>query len=53
MADGLLIPPDPGAKPYPGGIAPGFYHINDVVALLREHKHNPEAVQFIADMLEV
>ena len=34
---------------YPGGIKPGEY---DLVKLLRENADNPEAVRFIADMLE-
>ena len=37
---------------YPGGIIPGAYSLNDVVALLRKHKNDPEAIQFIADMME-
>jgi hypothetical protein len=50
----LLIPEydteDP--EPYPGDIKPGVYARNQVVELLRLNKGNPEAVQFIADMLE-
>lgn len=30
----------------------GKMSLNDVVSLLRKYKSNPEAVQFIADMLE-
>ena len=41
-------PDDP--KPYPGGIKPGEYNAED---LLREHKDDPEALQFITDMMEV
>jgi hypothetical protein len=37
---------------YPGNIEPGDYDINGLVALLRQNKRNPEAIQFIADMLE-
>ncbi len=37
---------------YPGQIKPGTYAVNDVVAMLRRFKHNPDAIQFIADMLE-
>lgn len=50
----LLIPEyDPeDEKPYPGDIKPGKYGLSDLVALLREHKDNPDAIQFIADMLE-
>jgi hypothetical protein len=30
----------------------GEFTINEIVDLLRKYKHNPEAIQFIADMLE-
>ncbi len=30
----------------------GYMSMNDIVGLLRKYKSNPEAVQFIADMLE-
>jgi len=30
----------------------GYFSVNQVVALLRKYKDNPDAVQFIADMLE-
>jgi hypothetical protein len=30
----------------------GEFTINKIVDLLRKYKHNPEAIQFIADMLE-
>jgi hypothetical protein len=43
-------PNDP--KPYPGDIKPGIYEDNEIVDLLREHCHNPEAIHFIADLLE-
>jgi hypothetical protein len=50
----LLIPEydleDP--QPYPGDIQPGEYQGNEVVELLREHADDPEAIRFIADMLE-
>jgi hypothetical protein len=36
---------------YPGGIKPGDYGREDVVKLLRDHKGDSEAIQFIADML--
>ena len=41
-------------KPYWGKvvIAAGEYDCNGIVELLRAHKHNPEAIQFIADMME-
>jgi hypothetical protein len=50
----LLIPdynPD-DPKPYPGDIKPGVYEGNELVELLRQHSANPEAIRFIADMLE-
>lgn len=31
----------------------GYMLINEVVDLLRKYKKSPEAIQFIADMLEV
>jgi hypothetical protein len=50
----LLIPDynpeDP--QPYPGNIQPGIYENNEIVELLHEHADNPEAIRFIADMLE-
>jgi hypothetical protein len=33
-------------------IPEGEYDINEVVKLLRDHNHNPEAIQYIADMME-
>jgi len=34
------------------GVKTGFYSIAGVVELLRKHKNEPTAIQFIADMLE-
>jgi hypothetical protein len=50
----LLIPDyDPNdPQPYPGDIKPGIYEDNEIVDLLRQHCHNPEAIYFIADLLE-
>jgi hypothetical protein len=50
----LLIPDyDPeNPKAYPGNIQPGVYQGNEIVELLRQHSANPEAIWFIADMLE-
>ena len=48
----ILIPGYDPANPagrYPGGILPGNY---ELVKLLRENADNPEAIRFIADMLE-
>jgi hypothetical protein len=50
----LLIPDyDPqDPQSYPGDIKPGIYEDNEIVDLLRQHSHNPEAIYFIADLLE-
>jgi len=48
----LVIPWLEAGQTYPGGIAPGAYSRNEIVALLRAHKRHPEVIQFIADMLE-
>ena len=34
------------------GIPEGYCEWSDLVALLRNYKNNPEAIQFIADMME-
>lgn len=31
----------------------GYFTINQIVALLRKYKNNPDAIHFIADMLEL
>ena len=51
---GVIIPDyDPyKPKPYPGAIKPGYYSKAEVKKLLSKHKRNPEAIQFIRDMLE-
>jgi len=53
VKNALLVVPhaDEGAA-HPGGIRPGYYTRNQVVAVLREHKDDADAIQFIADMLE-
>ena len=49
----LIIPEyDEENRFYPGDIQPGYYTRNEVAALLRRHKRDPEVIQFIADMLE-
>jgi hypothetical protein len=50
----LLIPEyDPeDSQPYPGDIQPEEYGGNEIVELLREYAENPEAIRFIADMME-
>ena len=51
----IIIPDyDPyNAKPYPGNIKPGSYRKSEIKKLIKKHKGNPEALQFIRDMLEV
>ncbi len=50
----LLIPDyDEHATSYPGDIKPGYYTHQEVVGLLRTHSNNPEAIWFLADMLEL
>ncbi len=52
--EALFTVPDlsPLSGGYPGNIQPGDYTLSGLVDLLRTHKDNPEAIQFIADMLE-
>lgn len=35
------------------GIQEGYYEANDIAMLLRTHRYDPDAIHFIADMLEV
>ncbi len=51
----IIIPDyDPyNAKPYPGDIKPGSYCKSEIRKLLKKHKCNHEALQFIRDMMEV
>ncbi|MFZ2036996.1 MAG: hypothetical protein WAU62_08795 [Dehalococcoidales bacterium] len=39
-------------KPYPGDIKPAYYNKAQVKRLLKKHKDNPQALQFLQDMLE-
>ena len=50
----LIIPAyDPyNPKPYPGDIKPGYYGEAKVKQLMKKHENNPEAIQFIQDILE-
>lgn len=50
----LLIPDydEDDPQPYSGDINPGWYSQAEFVELLRRHKDNPDAIQFLADMLE-
>jgi hypothetical protein len=34
------------------GIKAGYYNKKQLVALISNHRHEPDAIQFIADMLE-
>ena len=50
MCDKVIIPfYENEGDTYPGNIKPGEYNVAE---LLRAHKSNPEAIQFIADMVE-
>ena len=51
----VLIVPEYGddGNHYPGDIQPGHYDQQEVVELMRLHKHDPEAIQFLADMMEI
>jgi hypothetical protein len=50
----LIIPDyDPyNPKPYPGDIKPGYYTEAKVKKLFKKNNDNPEAIQFLPDMLE-
>jgi hypothetical protein len=50
----LIIPDyDPiNPKPYPGDIRPGSYSATKVKKLLKKHKDNPQALQFLRDIKE-
>ena len=49
----LLIPdPENEGDPPPFGIRPGYYNPPQTLELIEQHRDNPEAIQFIADMLE-
>lgn len=50
----LLIPDydHEGGGKYPGDIKPGYYDDRQVVELLLYHLGNPDALQFIANMME-
>jgi len=55
----ILLIPDPvwspewkEGDPPPFDIEPGRYTVAELVELLRAHKNDPEAIQFIADMME-
>lgn len=51
----VLIVPDYDPEhptPYPGNIQPGYYTARGLVDLLRTYSEDPEAIRFIADLLE-
>lgn len=49
----LLIPePEHAGEPPSHGIKPGYYDAEQLLQLLDQHKHNADAIHFIADMLE-
>ena len=51
----VLIIPDYapyGPRLYPGDIKPGYYDEKQVKLLLKKNKSNPQAIQFLRDMLE-
>ena len=54
MKELLIIPDyDPiDPKPYPGDIKPGYYTQKKVKELRAKNKNNPQALQFLKDMLE-
>ena len=51
----IIIPDyDPyNPKSYPGDIRPCCYRRSEIKKLLKKRKDNPEALQFLRDMLEV
>jgi hypothetical protein len=50
----LIVPDyDPDhPSPSPGNIQPGYYTMRGLVDLLRTYAEDPEAIRFIADLLE-
>ena len=49
----LLIPePEDEQSRSPYGVAPGYYNPQQMLELLDHHRHNADAIHFIADMLE-
>ncbi len=48
----LIVPALEKGQTYPGDIKPGSYNWADLIGLLRRHKDNPAAIQFLADMME-
>ena len=52
--DAVLLIPEPENENEPAlyGIAPGYYNSKQLLEILDQHKHNAQAIHFIADMLE-
>jgi hypothetical protein len=51
--DAVLLIPDPDEGSVPAyGIKPGYYNSAQMLTLIDLHKDDPDAIQFIADMLE-
>lgn len=48
----MLVIPDCDGDEYPGSIEPGIYDKDGVVAMLRDNAEDPDAIVFIADMME-
>ena len=49
----LLIPePEGEADPPTCGVQPGYYDAKQMLELIKKHKDDADAIQFIADMLE-
>lgn len=55
QADSVLLIPyyeEGGKEEYPGGIKPGYYNEKELIQMILQHAANPEAIYFIADMLD-
>jgi hypothetical protein len=52
--DAVLLIPEPEAGELPAfGIKPGYYTRSGLLELVMQNRHNPDAIQFIAEMLEI
>jgi hypothetical protein len=49
----LEVPEPEEGQSNPGNIKPDRYTVAELVELLRDHKNEPETIQFIADMMEL
>jgi hypothetical protein len=52
--DAVLLIPEPASEGDPPtcGVMPGYYNAKQMLDLIEKHKASPDAIQFIADMLE-